>query len=167
MDKKDLQSKKLAELKVIAKEIGIKGADKLKKAELIEKLAANDKPEAKATEAPSVPAAEEVDGGEKAAKRKRTRKRVTVEPKEQPSLFEDKKQEKPTVEKPSTEKPELKENSKDSKPERTANKPQEQRSNRDQGNKDRQHNNNNKNNNNRNRNNRNRNNNQNNNNQNK
>ena len=38
MDKKDLAAKKLPELKVIAKTIGIKGADSLRKAELIEAI---------------------------------------------------------------------------------------------------------------------------------
>ncbi len=38
MDKKDLAAKKLPELKVIAKTIGIKGADSLRKAELIEAM---------------------------------------------------------------------------------------------------------------------------------
>jgi transcription termination factor Rho len=92
MDKKDLEGKKVADLREIAKAAGIDGADTLKKAEIIEKLS-GDSAAGESTEAP---------------KRKRTRKKVMMdEPKEeQPSLFkEDSKKEEPKKPEAKTEAP--------------------------------------------------------------
>lgn len=80
MNIKELQSKKLAELKELAKTLGLTGVDKLKKADLIAKIAASDEAQPK----PEPPK-------EETGKRKRTRKRIIVEDnKDQPSLFEEK-----------------------------------------------------------------------------
>lgn len=78
MDKTELQSKKLPELKTLAKAIGIKGFEKLKKADLIDAIATSgnsDAPQAKESAATETP-----------RKRKRVRA-IPTESKEQPSLF--------------------------------------------------------------------------------
>ncbi|MFT5779532.1 MAG: transcription termination factor Rho [Crocinitomicaceae bacterium] len=79
MDIKELQSKKLPELKDLAKAIGIEGAEKLKKADLIEAInGGNSKVK---VETPT-----EDDSAD--AKRKRKRKRVVLDDdSEQPNLF--------------------------------------------------------------------------------
>ena len=76
MDIKDLEGKKVAELREIAKASGIEGSDAMKKADLVKTL------EAKAETTTEVPA-------EEAPKKKRTRKTIIVEaPKEaQADLF--------------------------------------------------------------------------------
>jgi len=77
MDKSELQSNKLPELRTLAKAIGIEGYEKMKKADLVDAIIGSEKSE---------PAAD------KDAKPARKRKRVRVvaeEPKEQPSLFKD------------------------------------------------------------------------------
>lgn len=58
MDKKDLESKKLPDLKEIAKAIGITNFETLKKAELIEKIVSGDLPQEKTTKA--TPKAKEI-----------------------------------------------------------------------------------------------------------
>jgi transcription termination factor Rho len=68
MDKKDLESKKLSDLRVIAKSIGIDNADDLKKPELISMITGEGSPE-------------------NDERSKRPRKRVTADNSEQPSLF--------------------------------------------------------------------------------
>jgi transcription termination factor Rho len=91
MDKKDLESKKLSDLRVIAAAAGIEKADTYKKAELINQLTGN------APEAPSVPVKSEVTAEvpEAAAEDKPKRKRTRVEKveigKKQASLFTDEK----------------------------------------------------------------------------
>ena len=82
MDKSELESRKLLELKELANTLGIEGAEKMKKAELIDKIT-------------------EGDSGESKPKPKRKRKKVMTEetaekPAEentQPSLFEENKKE--------------------------------------------------------------------------
>ncbi len=77
MDKKELESKKLSDLKVIATSIGIENAEKLKKAEIIELIVS-----ANQTEGSSSQPADE-------SKRKRTRVRTSNVKTEQPALFSD------------------------------------------------------------------------------
>jgi transcription termination factor Rho len=67
MDKKDLEGKKVAELREIATASGISGADAMKKAEIIEKLAGSTKSD------------ENAETEEEAPKRKRTRKKVMTD----------------------------------------------------------------------------------------
>lgn len=77
MDKSELQSNKLPELRTLAKAIGIEGFEKMKKADLIDAIANSGSSDSNASK-------------EKEAKPARKRKRVRVvkdEPKEQPSLF--------------------------------------------------------------------------------
>ena len=50
MDKKDLESKKLPDLKEIAKSIGVPNFETLKKAELIDKIISGGTPEKKESE---------------------------------------------------------------------------------------------------------------------
>lgn len=64
MDKKNLDGKKVADLRQIAKESGIQGAETMKKAEIIEKLSSDDSPESNDMKDTAV------------SKRKRTRKKV-------------------------------------------------------------------------------------------
>ncbi len=88
MDIKELQSKKLAELKDLAKAIGIPGVDKLKKADLVAKIAGSEN-------SSSENDSSEESGDGDTPKRKRTRKRVVVEDSnEQTNLFEGKKDDK-------------------------------------------------------------------------
>jgi transcription termination factor Rho len=77
MDKKDLEGKKVAELREIATASGISGAEAMKKAEIIEKLAGSTK------------SIENAETEEEAPKRKRTRKKVMTEKstEEQGELF--------------------------------------------------------------------------------
>ena len=89
MDIKELEGKKLADLKEIAAAAGIENADKLKKSELIEKLTG---------------ASSEGESGDDKPKRKRTRKRVMSEDEkdageQQKSLFTEEK----TTEAPKSE----------------------------------------------------------------
>jgi transcription termination factor Rho len=78
MDIKELESKKLADLKEIAKAAGIEGAEAMKKSEIIEKLTGQN------------PDSDDSDGDK--PKKKRARKRVIAEPEssddKQASLFE-------------------------------------------------------------------------------
>ncbi|MGB0915524.1 MAG: Rho termination factor N-terminal domain-containing protein, partial [Crocinitomicaceae bacterium] len=79
MDKNELESKKIAELREIAKTSGLEGFESMKKAELVSSLT-------KSTDAPAE---------DDKPKRKRTRKKVMAETTEEaPTLFEDKKEEK-------------------------------------------------------------------------
>ncbi len=80
MNKKELEGKKVADLREIAEAAGISDAKNLKKGEIIEKLTA-------ATEAPSEN--DRSDEGAEASKRKRTRKKVMASdaPVAQPNLF--------------------------------------------------------------------------------
>jgi transcription termination factor Rho len=64
MDKKNLDGKKVADLRQIAKESGIQGAETMKKAEIIEKLSSDESPESNDMKDTAV------------SKRKRTRKKV-------------------------------------------------------------------------------------------
>lgn len=83
MDKKELQSKKLPELKTLAKAIGVEGFEKLKKADLVDAIAGSGKseaPQAKESSATETPASDT------ARKRKRVRA-IPTEAKAQPSLF--------------------------------------------------------------------------------
>lgn len=99
MDRKELQSKKLVELKELARAIGIKGADKLKKAELVEKII-GDSPESGA-ETPEKQDTEE--------KSKRKRKRVPADAStEQTNLFEEKSSNEKEKENKESGKPEAK-----------------------------------------------------------
>ena len=87
MDKKELESKKIADLRIMAVTAGIEGADSLKKSEIIEKLIGNDS------------TSSDEDDSDK-PKRKRVRKIVEDSPSEEPkstpeeqaSLFDDKKE---------------------------------------------------------------------------
>lgn len=90
MDIKELQSKKLAELKEIAQSLNIEGADKLKKAELVAQISTGST-EAKTEVKPSKkqPSVEE---SSEDNRRKRVRKRVTADESaeskpDQPDLF--------------------------------------------------------------------------------
>ena len=91
MDKKDLESKKLSDLRVIAAVAGIENADTYKKAELINQLTGN------ASEAPSAPIQAEVTpaiseaSSEDKPKRKRTRVEKVEIGKKQASLFSEEK----------------------------------------------------------------------------
>ena len=78
MDKKELQSKKLPELKDLAKAIGVAGAEKMKKAELVDAISGDSTP-SKAAESTE----------ESSSKPKRKRKRVIAEEdeKQQGTLF--------------------------------------------------------------------------------
>jgi len=89
MDKKDLEGKKVADLREIAKASGIEGTEAMKKADIIDKLSAGDE-SAESDDSP---------------KRKRTRKKVMVDtPKEeQADLFKEKEEVKP--DKPENTKP--------------------------------------------------------------
>ena len=78
MDKTELQSKKLPELKTLAKAIGIEGFEKLKKADLVDAINVSGKTDA--------PQATETKTVESTRKRKRVRA-IPTEKKEQPSLF--------------------------------------------------------------------------------
>jgi transcription termination factor Rho len=78
MDKKELESKKIADLKVIASAAGIEGLDKLKKGEIIDALT-NQKPSI--NEEKDIKSTIET-------KPKRARKRVIVAEQSQPDLFE-------------------------------------------------------------------------------
>jgi transcription termination factor Rho len=80
MDKKELESKKLSDLREIAKTIGIEKAESYKKPELIDLISGKEQVSDKANAAPSL---EEDDR----PKRKRTRIEKPVSEKEQPSLF--------------------------------------------------------------------------------
>lgn len=75
MDKKDLESKRLPDLKVIAKSIGLKGFETLKKADLVSAILEG------STSEPSVKSSEKKEEAEKPAekpKRTRTIKKVIV-----------------------------------------------------------------------------------------
>jgi len=91
MDKKDLESKKLSDLRVIAAAAGIENADTYKKAELINQLTgiASDAPSApvKAETTPEV----STESTEDKPKRKRTRVEKVEIGKKQPSLFSEEK----------------------------------------------------------------------------
>ena len=83
MDKTELQSKKLPELKTLAKAIGVEGFEKLKKADLVDAIAGSgksDAPQSKESQAT------ETQASETARKRKRVRA-IPAESKPQPSLF--------------------------------------------------------------------------------
>ena len=88
MDKIELESKKLTDLKEIASTAGIEGAESMKKAELIEKLA-------------NTTSNEDSDEGDDQPKRKRTRKKVMMEPasteETAPTAKEDEKPSQPTL----------------------------------------------------------------------
>ncbi len=73
MDKNELESKKIAELREIAKTSGIEGFESMKKAELVSSLSTSPSPSTNEEDKP---------------KRKRTRKKVMTE--SAPSLFEEK-----------------------------------------------------------------------------
>jgi len=94
MDKKDLESKKLSDLRVIAAAAGIENADSYKKAELINQLTGL------GSEAANAPAPQETasetssESAEDKPKRKRTRVEKVEIGKKQPSLFSE---EKPAV----------------------------------------------------------------------
>ncbi len=94
MDKKDLESKKLSDLRVIAAAAGIENADSYKKAELINQLTGL------GSEASNAPAPQETasetssENAEDKPKRKRTRVEKVEIGKKQPSLFSE---EKPAV----------------------------------------------------------------------
>ena len=92
MDIKDLESKKLPELRDLASALGIDGFEKMKKAELVEAIAN--------------------DGPKESAKPKRKRKRAMSESGQQSELFEDKSEEKENKEeaKEPKEAPQAKEN---------------------------------------------------------
>ena len=128
MDKKELESKKVADLRVIAEAAGIENAAKLKKAELIDKLTAN-----------SGGSSTNNDQSEE-SRPKRRRKRVTADheegqtPKAQPSLFEDKKSEESSDEKKEDKKEELKSRKND---QRNNDSNQDQRNNRNNRNSNR------------------------------
>ena len=62
MDEATLKSKKVAELREIAKTFGLKGYDKMKKAELIEALMIDPEEDAKAQEPAEAKAAEPAAG---------------------------------------------------------------------------------------------------------
>ena len=116
MDKTELQSNKLPELRTLAKAIGIEGFEKMKKADLVDAILNSGKSDAPKSDAPK----------EKEAKPARKRKRVRAIPeesKEQPSLF--KTEEAPSSEKkaeaPKDTKP--KEDKKEEKPAPTKEKP--------------------------------------------
>ncbi|MBL4862580.1 MAG: transcription termination factor Rho [Crocinitomicaceae bacterium] len=92
MDKKELEGKKIAELREIAKAASIDGAETMKKADIVAKLVVEKTAGAESSSEASV---------ESQPKRKRTRKKVMavdIAEKEQPSLFAEKKEE-VTVEK--------------------------------------------------------------------
>ena len=92
MDKTELQSNKLPELRILAKAIGIEGFEKMKKADLVDAIANSGK-----SNAPK----------EKEAKPARKRKRVRAIPeeaKEQPSLFKTEETPSAAKEAPSAEK---------------------------------------------------------------
>ena len=134
MDKKELESKKVADLRVIAEAAGIENAAKLKKAELIDKLTAN-----------SGGSSTNNDQSEE-SRPKRRRKRVTADheegqtPKAQPSLFEDKKSEESSDEKKEDKKEELKSRKNDHKnDQRNNDSNQDQRNNRNNRNSNRNH----------------------------
>ena len=88
MDKNELEGKKIAELRDIAKTSGVEGFESMKKADLIVSLTGSSATPAEADDAP---------------KRKRTRKKVMAEP-TAPSLFEEK-AEVPAKEKATESKP--------------------------------------------------------------
>jgi len=91
MDKKDLESKKLSDLRVIAVAAGIENADTYKKAELINQLTGN------ASDVSSAPVKTEItpevstESSEDKPKRKRTRVEKVEIGKKQPSLFSEEK----------------------------------------------------------------------------
>ncbi len=83
MDKTELQSKKLPELKTLAKANGLQGFEKMKKADLVDAIAGSGKPDApQAKESQTT----ESQVTETSRKRKRVRA-IPADAKEQPSLF--------------------------------------------------------------------------------
>ena len=89
MDKKDLESKRLPDLKVIAKSIGLKGFETLKKADLINAIIGGSTPQ------PSVESTEnskeKVEKAVEKPKRARTIKKVIVAEEAPKVTLEDKK----------------------------------------------------------------------------
>ena len=97
MDKKDLESKRLPDLKVIAKSIGLKGFETLKKADLVSAILEG------STSEPSVKSSEKKEEAEKPAekpKRTRTIKKVIVAEETPKETLEVKKTEKAEPSKP-------------------------------------------------------------------